>query len=73
VSTILRAISGEVGAVAEKLTCDLEHERRVRAALKLEIKSTRASKAGHPMIRVTAVCATHARELRRLGLQLVEP
>ena len=36
-------------------------------------ESTRASKPGHPMIRVTAVCATHAPELRRHGLQLVEP
>lgn len=59
--------------MAKRLTCDLEHERTVPAAVKLEIKSTRARKAGHPMIRVTAVCATHARELRRLGLQLVEP
>jgi hypothetical protein len=55
------------------LTCDFEHERTVPAVVKLEIKSTRARKPGHPMIRVTAVCATHARELRRLGLQLVEP
>jgi hypothetical protein len=55
------------------LTCDFAHERTVRAVVKLEIKSTRATKPGHPMIRVTAVCATHARELRRLGLQLVEP
>ena len=59
--------------MAKMLTCDLAHERTVRAAIKLEIKSTRATKPGHPMIRVTAVCATHARELRRLGLQLVEP
>jgi hypothetical protein len=55
------------------LTCDFEHQRAVPAVVKLEIKSTRASKPGHPMIRVTAVCATDARELRRLGLQLVEP
>ena len=61
-----------MGAVAEKLTCDLEHERRVRAALKLEIKSTRAGKPGHPMVRVAAVCAGHARELRRMGLELVQ-
>ena len=61
-----------VGTVAEKLTCDLEHERSVRAAVKLEIKSTRAGRPGHPMIRVTAICAAHARELRRLGLELIE-
>lgn len=58
--------------MAEKLTCDLDHARRVPAALKLEIKSTRAGKAGHPMVRVAAVCAAHARKLRKLGLELVE-
>ena len=59
--------------MAKMLICDFEHARNVPAVVKLEIKSTRASKPGHPMIRVTTVCATHARELRRLGLQLVEP
>jgi hypothetical protein len=59
--------------VKEMLTCDFEHDRTVPAVVKLEIRSTRASKPGHPMIRVTAVCATQARELRRLGLQFVEP
>jgi hypothetical protein len=58
--------------VADKLTCDLKHKREVRAVVKLEIKSTRAGKAGHPMIRMAAVCATHARALRELGLELVE-
>ena len=57
--------------VSERLTCDLAHERRVPAALKLEVKSTRAGRAGHPMIRVLSVCATHARELRRIGMELV--
>ena len=59
--------------MAKMLTCDFEHQRAVPAVVKLEIKSSRASKPGHPMIRVTAVCATHAPELRRQGLQLVEP
>jgi hypothetical protein len=58
--------------VAEKLNCDLEHDRLTRATVKLEIKSTRAGKPGHPMVRVVAVCAAHARELRRIGLQLVD-
>lgn len=59
--------------MAKMLACDFEHQRAVPAIVKLEIKSTRASKPGHPMIRVNAVCTTQARELRRLGLQLVEP
>jgi hypothetical protein len=58
--------------VADKLTCDLKHKRAVRAVVNLELKSTRVGKAGHPMIRMAAVCATHARVLRELGLELVE-
>jgi hypothetical protein len=59
--------------MTKRLLCDLAHERTVPAVVRLEIKSTRAGKPGHPMIRVVAVCATHARQLRKLGLQLVEP
>jgi hypothetical protein len=55
-----------------KLYCDLVHQKAVPAAVKLEIKSTRAGKPGHPMIRVAAVCGAHARELRKLGLELIE-
>jgi hypothetical protein len=51
--------------------CDLVHDRPARAVVKLEIKSTRAGRPGHPMTRVTAVCATHARVLRELGFELV--
>jgi hypothetical protein len=58
--------------VADVLRCDLVHRKAVPAAVKLEIKSTRAGKPGHPMIRVAVVCASHARELRRLGLELIE-
>lgn len=58
--------------MANTLTCDLKHNRAARAVVKLEIKSTRAGKAGHPMIRVAALCAAHARVLRVLGLELVE-
>lgn len=57
--------------MAETLRCDLAHTRSVRAVVKLEIKSTRAGKAGHPMVRVIGVCAGHARQLRELGLELV--
>ena len=57
--------------MADKLKCDLVHAKAVPAAVKLEIKSTRAGKPGHPMIRIAAVCASHARELRKLGLELI--
>jgi hypothetical protein len=58
--------------MSDKLICDFDHQRRVPAALRLEVKSSRAGKPGHPMIRAVAVCASHARELRRLGLELVD-
>jgi hypothetical protein len=38
----------------------------------VEIKSTRASKPGHPMVRQAALCAAHARQLREMGLEIVE-
>lgn len=54
-----------------KLKCDLEHERPRPAAVRVEIKSTRASKPGHPMVRKAALCAAHARQLRGMGLEVV--
>ncbi|MGZ8623907.1 MAG: hypothetical protein ACXWYQ_07065 [Actinomycetota bacterium] len=57
--------------LANAMQCDLVHERPVRAVVKLEIKSTRAGRPGHPMVRVAAVCAAHARVLRELGIELV--
>jgi hypothetical protein len=53
--------------------CDLDHGRPVRATVRLEVKSTRSGKPGHPMIRVVSICASHAKRLRDLGLELVEP
>jgi hypothetical protein len=59
--------------LAEQLTCDLAHDRDVRAVVKLEVKSTRAGRPGRPMIREIALCTAHARDLRRLGIELVAP
>jgi hypothetical protein len=56
-----------------KLECDLDHDRPRAASVRLEIKSTRASKPGHPMVRTAALCAAHARELREMGLEIVGP
>ena len=55
-----------------KLTCDLEHDRPRTAVLRVEIKSTRASKPGHPMVREAILCAAHARQLREMGLEIVK-
>lgn len=58
--------------MAEAMVCDLDHSRPAKAAVRLEVKSTRAGRPGHPMVRVIAVCARHARELRDFGLDLVD-
>lgn len=57
--------------MSDRKYCDLDHPRSVPAKVRLEVKSTRATRPGHPMIRVVSICASHARELRRLGLELV--
>ena len=54
-----------------KRNYDLEHDRPRAAAVRVEIKSTRVNKPGHPMLRETALCATHARQLREMGLEVV--
>jgi hypothetical protein len=54
-----------------KRACDLEHERPRVATVRVQIKSTRLSKPGHPMVREAALCATHARQLRQMGLEVV--
>jgi hypothetical protein len=55
-----------------KLECDLEHDRPRAATVRIEIKSTRATRSGHPMVRKATICATHARQLRAMGLELVK-
>jgi hypothetical protein len=54
-----------------QLKCDLPHDRPRGATVRVEIKSTRAGRPGHPMVRTAALCATHARQLREMGLELV--
>jgi hypothetical protein len=51
--------------------CDLAHDRARVAVVNVEVKSTRVGRPGHPMTRKLALCATHARELRALGFELV--
>jgi hypothetical protein len=55
----------------QRLVCDLEHDRPRPATIRIEIKSTRASSPGRPMIRAAALCATHAQQLRGMGLDVV--
>ena len=55
----------------DMITCDLEHERPRRATIRVEIKSSRASSPGRPMVREVALFAEHARQLRQMGLEVV--
>jgi hypothetical protein len=50
-----------------KPECDLEHDGPRVAVVRVEVKSTRASRPGHPMVRTAALCTAHARQLRAHG------
>jgi hypothetical protein len=70
--TVESATETEATSLAKsKLECDLKHDRPRAATVRIEIKSTRASKPGHPMVRTAALCAAHARQLREMGLEVV--
>jgi hypothetical protein len=57
--------------MADRPSCDMRHERARRAVVRVQVKSTRVGKQGHPMTREYLLCAEHARELRALGFELV--
>jgi hypothetical protein len=60
-------------AVEDEVVCDLEHDRATRAVVRLVVRSSRVGRAGHPMVRDVMVCAGHARQLRRLGIEVISP
>jgi len=66
-------IDGGVSTLPKQaLLCDLEHDRPRPAVVRLQIKSMRARKPGHPMVRETAGSAGHVQDrvrVLRLGLQ----
>jgi hypothetical protein len=53
-------------------TCDLEHDRARRAVVRIVVRSSRVHQPGHPMVRDLMLCATHARQLKALGIELVK-
>jgi hypothetical protein len=55
----------------QNLYCDLDHVRPRPAVVRVQIKSSRARKPGHPMVRELALCGSHARELREFGIDIV--
>jgi hypothetical protein len=50
---------------------DLDHVRPRPAVVRVQVKSRRARRPGHPMIRELALCGAHARELREFGIDIV--
>ncbi len=52
--------------------CDLDHVRPRPAVVRVQVKSSRARRPGHPMIREIALCNSHARQLREFGIQIVD-
>jgi hypothetical protein len=50
-----------------QLQCDLQHDRPRQAVVRVEIKSMRASRPGHPMIRRAALERPHHRRRDRGG------
>lgn len=57
--------------MANGMRCDLDHERPRVAKVRIEVKSMRAGRPGHPMVRDVALCAMHAEQLRDLGIEIV--
>ncbi len=51
--------------------CDLDHARPRLAVVRVQVKSTRARRPGHPMIRELSLCGSHARQLREFGIEIV--
>jgi hypothetical protein len=58
-------------ALANGMKCDLEHDRSRTAKVRIEVKSVRAGRPGHPMVRDLALCAMHAEQLREFGIDIV--
>jgi hypothetical protein len=59
--------------MAARDVCELTHRRAARGIVRVVVKSTRVGHPGHPMVRDLVLCASHARQLRRLGIEVIEP
>jgi hypothetical protein len=66
-----RSPLGTIGAM-QTTYCTFEHRRSVPAVVRVWVKSAKVGKPGHPMSRELRLCARHATELRRLGVELVD-
>jgi hypothetical protein len=69
--TRLSLRANRIDVVGNRPSCDMEHERARRAVVRVQVKSTRVGKQGHPMTREYLLCAGHARELRVFGFEVV--
>jgi hypothetical protein len=52
--------------------CDLDHARPRPAIIRLQVKSSRVGRPGHPMVRDLALCRSHTTQLRQLGIEVIE-
>jgi hypothetical protein len=59
--------------MAEQQRCELAHERATKATIRIRVRSNRLNSAGRPLEIDLAICSSHARELRGLGIQLIHP
>jgi hypothetical protein len=49
----------------------MEHDRARPAVVRVQVKSTRIGRPGHPMVRERSLCLAHAKQLRELGFDVV--
>ncbi len=56
-----------------RTNCELDHARPAKAVVRVQVKSSRVGSAGRAMLRDLVLCAAHAKELRRMGIDLVQP
>lgn len=56
----------------DESVCDLDHDRARPAVVRIVVRSSRVGHPGHPMVRDLMLCATHARQLKALGIEIVK-
>jgi hypothetical protein len=59
-------------AMTSESVCDLAHDRARPAVVRIVVKSSRVGHPGHPMVRDLMLCATHAQQLRHLGIEVMD-
>ncbi len=63
--------TGRSPSLASERCCDLTHQRSTKAVIRMQVKSSRWGSPGRAMFRDLNICAAHAREFGKLGIDLV--